>query len=390
MSRKIKIGLLAKIVIAIVLGIVCGLFFPEWLQRIFATFNGLFSNFLGFFVPLLILGLIVPGIANVGKSAGKLLGITLALAYTFTLFSGFFTWGVCETFYPEMLKNATLSTVENSGGNFEPYFTVEMPPIMGVMSALIAAFVIGIGLTAVGGDSLKKVFNDFYEIIIMTITRVVIPLLPLYIFGIFMSMSASDQITCVLEVFLKLIVVIFAMTAVLLLVQFGIAGIVARKNPLKMLKNMLTAYFTALGTQSSAVTIPVTLKQTIKNGVDESIAGFVIPLCATIHLSGSAMKITACALAISMITGLEIPMETMVGFIFMLGITMVAAPGVPGGAIMAAIGVLQSILGFDDTAVALMIALYIAMDSFGTATNVTGDGAIAVIIDKIKHKFVSK
>lgn len=390
MSRKIKIGLLAKIVIAIVLGIVCGLFFPEWLQRIFATFNGLFSNFLGFFVPLLILGLIVPGIANVGKSAGKLLGITLALAYTFTLFSGFFTWGVCETFYPEMLKNATLSTVENSGGNFEPYFTVEMPPIMGVMSALIAAFVIGIGLTAVGGDSLKKVFNDFYEIIIMTITRVVIPLLPLYIFGIFMSMSASDQITCVLEVFLKLIVVIFAMTAVLLLVQFGIAGIVARKNPLKMLKNMLTAYFTALGTQSSAATIPVTLKQTIKNGVDESIAGFVIPLCATIHLSGSAMKITACALAISMITGLEIPMETMVGFIFMLGITMVAAPGVPGGAIMAAIGVLQSILGFDDTAVALMIALYIAMDSFGTATNVTGDGAIAVIIDKIKHKFVSK
>ncbi|MBE6313988.1 MAG: dicarboxylate/amino acid:cation symporter [Bacteroidales bacterium] len=390
MSRKIKIGLLAKIVIAIVLGIVCGLFFPEWLQRIFATFNGLFSNFLGFFVPLLILGLIVPGIANVGKSAGKLLGITLALAYTFTLFSGFFTWGVCETFYPEILKNATLSTVENSGGNFEPYFTVEMPPIMGVMSALIAAFVIGIGLTAVGGDSLKKVFNDFYEIIIMTITRVVIPLLPLYIFGIFMSMSASDQITCVLEVFLKLIVVIFAMTAVLLLVQFGIAGIVARKNPLKMLKNMLTAYFTALGTQSSAATIPVTLKQTIKNGVDESIAGFVIPLCATIHLSGSAMKITACALAISMITGLEIPMETMVGFIFMLGITMVAAPGVPGGAIMAAIGVLQSILGFDDTAVALMIALYIAMDSFGTATNVTGDGAIAVIIDKIKHKFVSK
>lgn len=390
MSRKIKIGLLAKIVIAIVLGIVCGLFFPEWLQRIFATFNGLFSNFLGFFVPLLILGLIVPGIANVGKSAGKLLGITLALAYTFTLFSGFFTWGVCETFYPEMLKNATLSTVENSGGNFEPYFTVEMPPIMGVMSALIAAFVIGIGLTAVGGDSLKKVFNDFYEIIIMTITRVVIPLLPLYIFGIFMSMSASDQITCVLEVFLKLIVVIFAMTAVLLLVQFGIAGFVARKNPLKMLKNMLTAYFTALGTQSSAATIPVTLKQSIKNGVDESIAGFVIPLCATIHLSGSAMKITACALAISMITGLEIPMETMVGFIFMLGITMVAAPGVPGGAIMAAIGVLQSILGFDDTAVALMIALYIAMDSFGTATNVTGDGAIAVIIDKIKHKFVSK
>lgn len=390
MKKKIKIGLLTKIVIAIALGIVCGLIFPEWLQRVFATFNGIFSNFLGFFVPLLIIGLIVPGIANVGKSAGKLLGITLVLAYLFTLFSGFFTWGVCETFYPEMLKNATLSNVENSGGNFTPYFTIEMSPIMEVMSALIASFIIGIGLTVVGGESLKKGFNDFYDIIIITITKVVIPLLPLYIFGIFMSMSASDQITCVLEVFLKLIVVIFAMTAVLLLLQFSIAGIVAHRNPLKMLKNMMTAYFTALGTQSSAATIPVTLKQTIKNGVDESVAGFVVPLCATIHLSGSAMKITACALAISMITGMELSTEMIVGFIFMLGITMVAAPGVPGGAIMAAIGILQSILGFDDTAIALMIALYIAMDSFGTATNVTGDGAIAVIVDKIKHRFMSK
>lgn len=390
MKKKIKIGLLTKIVIAIALGIVCGLIFPVWLQRVFATFNGIFSNFLGFFVPLLIIGLIVPGIANVGKSAGKLLGITLVLAYLFTLFSGFFTWGVCETFYPEMLKNATLSNVENSGGNFTPYFTIEMSPIMEVMSALIASFIIGIGLTVVGGESLKKGFNDFYDIIIITITKVVIPLLPLYIFGIFMSMSASDQITCVLEVFLKLIVVIFAMTAVLLLLQFSIAGIVAHRNPLKMLKNMMTAYFTALGTQSSAATIPVTLKQTIKNGVDESVAGFVVPLCATIHLSGSAMKITACALAISMITGMELSTEMIVGFIFMLGITMVAAPGVPGGAIMAAIGILQSILGFDDTAIALMIALYIAMDSFGTATNVTGDGAIAVIVDKIKHRFMSK
>ena len=154
-----------------------------------------------------------------------------------------------------------------------------------------------------------------------------------------------------------------------------------------MLRKMMTAYFTALGTQSSAATIPVTLEQTIKNGVTPSVAGFVIPLCATIHLSGSTMKITACALAISMITGIPIEAPTVLGFILMLGVTMVAAPGVPGGAIMAAVGILQSILGFDETAVALMIALYIAMDSFGTATNVTGDCAIAVIVDKIGEKF---
>ena len=382
--KKIKVGLLAKIVIAIILGIVCGLFFPEWLQRLFATFNGLFSNFLGFFVPLLILGLIVPGIANVGKSAGRLLGITVVLAYSFTLFSGFFTWGVCNSVYPFLLEGATLSEVNESANSFVPYFTVDMPPLMGVMSALIAAFVIGLGLTMVGGKTLKAVFDDFSEIIVLTISKVIIPLLPLYIFGIFLSMSANDQVTSVLGVFIKLIVVIFIMTAVLLIVQFSVAGFVAKKNPFRMLKHMMTAYFTALGTQSSAATIPVTLQQTIKNGVDPAIAGFVVPLCATIHLSGSTMKIVACSLAIMLITGMELDPSVMVGFIFMLGITMVAAPGVPGGAIMAAVGILQSILGFDETAVALMIALYIAMDSFGTATNVTGDGAIAVIIDKIK------
>ena len=382
--KKIKVGLLAKIVIAIILGIVCGLFFPEWLQRLFATFNGLFSNFLGFFVPLLILGLIVPGIANVGKSAGRLLGITVVLAYSFTLFSGFFTWGVCNSVYPFLLEGATLSEVNESANSFVPYFTVDMPPLMGVMSALIAAFVIGLGLTMVGGKTLKTVFDDFSEIIVLTISKVIIPLLPLYIFGIFLSMSANDQVTSVLGVFIKLIVVIFIMTAVLLIIQFSVAGFVAKKNPFRMLKHMMTAYFTALGTQSSAATIPVTLQQTIKNDVDPAIAGFVVPLCATIHLSGSTMKIVACSLAIMLITGMELDPSVMVGFIFMLGITMVAAPGVPGGAIMAAVGILQSILGFDETAVALMIALYIAMDSFGTATNVTGDGAIAVIIDKIK------
>ena len=384
--KKIKVGLLAKIVIAIILGIVCGLFFPEWLQRLFATFNGLFSNFLGFFVPLLILGLIVPGIANVGKSAGRLLGITVVLAYSFTLFSGFFTWGVCNSVYPFLLEGATLSEVNESANSFVPYFTVDMPPLMGVMSALIAAFVIGLGLTMVGGKTLKAVFDDFSEIIVLTISKVIIPLLPLYIFGIFLSMSANDQVTSVLGVFIKLIVVIFIMTAVLLIVQFSVAGFVAKKNPFRMLKHMMTAYFTALGTQSSAATIPVTFQQTIKNGVDPAIAGFVVPLCATIHLSGSTMKIVACSLAIMLITGMELDPSVMVGFIFMLGITMVAAPGVPGGAIMASISVLQSILGFDESQVALMIALYITMDNFGTACNVTGDGAIALIIDKIYKK----
>ena len=381
-----RISLLGKIVIAIALGILCGLWFPQWLSRVFATFNGLFGNFLSFIVPLLILGLIVPGIANVGKGAGRLLAITALLAYAFTLFSGFFAWGTCEAIYPSLLRGTTLSDVGDAGSSFAPYFTIDMPPILSVMSALVAAFVIGIGLTVIEGTTLKKAFDDFEKIIIKTIEKVIIPLLPLYIFGIFLSMTTNGQVVGVLSVFLKLVIVIFAMTIVLLLIQFSIAGVITKRNPLKMLRTMMPAYFTALGTSSSAATIPVTLKQTIQNNISPSIAGFVVPLCATIHLSGSTLKIVSCSLAIMMLTGTTVDPLTMAGFICMLGITMIAAPGVPGGAIMAAVGILQSILGFDQTMVGLMIAIYIAMDSFGTATNVTGDGAIAAIIDKIAKK----
>lgn len=385
--KKHKIGLLPKIIIAIALGIGCGFFFPEWLGRIFMTANGLFSNFLGFIIPLLILGLVAPSIADLGKGAGRLLLITTALAYGFTLFSGFFTFFTCRFSYPWLLSASdSLSATGEQATELAPYFTVELPPVMGVMSALILAFTLGLGMSVIDGDRLKNVMEDFKEIINKVITSVIIPLLPLYIFGIFLNITKSGNVAGVLDVFLKIIIVIFAMTVILLLVQFSIAGMVGKQNPLRLLRTMLPAYMTALGTQSSAATIPVTLEQTIKNGVRNDLAGFVIPLCATIHLSGSTMKIVACSMAIMLMSGGELQFGQYAGFIMMLGIAMVAAPGVPGGAIMAALGLLQSMLGFDETAQGLMIALYIAMDSFGTATNVTGDGAIAVIVNKINEK----
>lgn len=385
--KKMKLGLLPKIIIAIVLGIVCGLFFPGWLVRIFLTINGLFGNFLNFIIPLLILGLVAPGIADLGKGAGRLLLITALLAYGFTLFSGFFTFFTCDLVYPWLLTSAdSLSGVKDSAEELVPYFTVEMPAVMGVMSALILAFTLGLGMSVIDGDRLKLVMEDFKDIINKVITAVIIPLLPLYIFGIFLNMTSSGQVAGVMSVFLKIIVVIFVMTVVLLFIQFFIAGTVGKKNPFRLFRNMMPAYMTALGTQSSAATIPVTLEQTIKNGVRPDLAGFVIPLCATIHLSGSTMKIVACSMAIMLMSGMEIHFAQFAGFIMMLGIAMVAAPGVPGGAIMAALGLLQSMLGFDETTQGLMIALYIAMDSFGTATNVTGDGAIAVIVERINEK----
>ena len=222
------------------------------------------------------------------------------------------------------------------------------------------------------------------------IENIIVPLLPLFILGIFVSMTFSGKVFSVLSVFISIIGVIFALHILLLLLQYTIAAVLTKRNPFKLLATMMPAYFTALGTQSSAATIPVALEQTLKNGVSEKIAGFVIPLCATIHLSGSTMKITACAMALMILEGRPIDFTLFVGFIFMLGITMVAAPGVPGGAIMAAVGILQTMLGFNEEMIGLMIALYIAMDSFGTACNVTGDGAIALIIDKItKEKLVT-
>ena len=381
--KKGGMGLLPKIVIAIILGIVCGLFFPTPLVRGFMVINAIFGNFLSFIIPLLIVGLIAPGIADLGNRAGRLLVITIAVAYFSTLSFGFLTYLICSLAYPHMLASGSMNTSVDAGSGLAAYFSIPMPPVLGVTSALILAFVLGFGLSAIKGVTLKKSLEDFRDIIYKVITKVIIPLLPLYIFTIFLNITADGKIGSILAIFLKIIVFIFALTIILMIIEFIIAGAIAKKSPFAVLKTMLPAYATALGTSSSAATIPVTYAQAVKTGVHSELAGFVVPLCATIHMPGSITKIVACSLAIIFTTGMDISFVQFAGFIFMLGISMVAAPGVPGGAIMAAIGVLASMLGFNETAQALMIALYIVMDSFGTATNVTCDGAVATIINKI-------
>ena len=247
------------------------------------------------------------------------------------------------------------------------------------------AQVVGIGIAYTNSPTLKKGFSEFRTIIEKTIQVAIIPLLPLYIFGIFLGMTYTGEAYHIIIVFAKIICIIFALHIIILMYEFLIAGGLSRKNPLRLLVNMLPAYFTALGTSSSAATIPVTLRQTKKNDVSDEIANFCVPLCATIHLSGSMMKITCCALTVCLIGGLPHDLPLFLHFIMLLGVCMVAAPGVPGGAVMAALGPMAGVLGFTPDAQALIIALYIAMDSFGTACNVTGDGALAVIIDKL-HK----
>jgi len=377
-----KIGLLPRIVIAIVLGVLMGNVLQEGAVRVFVTFNLVFSQFLGFLIPLIIIGLVTPAIADIGRSAGKLLLLTVGLAYADTILAGILAFFTGSAIFPALI-DAEPSIKVDSVQKLQPYFLLEIPPILDVMAALVSSFVIGIGIAYTDSPTLKKVCSEFRVIIEKTIATAIIPLLPLYIFGIFLGITYTGEAYYIIMVFAKIICIIFVLHIVILIYEFIIAGVLARKNPLRLLLNMLPAYITALGTSSSAATIPVTLRRTIKNGVSDEIAGFCVPLCATIHLSGSMMKITCCALTVCLIGGLPHDLPLFLHFIVLLAICMVAAPGVPGGAVMAALGPMAGILGFDPEAQALMIALYIAMDSFGTACNVTGDGALAVIVDKL-------
>ena len=381
-----KFGLLAQILTAILLGVALGLIVPEWTVRIFLTFNGIFSQFLGFAIPLIIVGLVAPAISDIGRGAGKMLLVTVLIAYGSTIFAGLCSYLTGAAVFPSMISPGALNEIQTASEPL-PFFSVTIPPLMNVMTALVLAFMLGLGLAVLENrNTLKDAVHDFEQVVIRTIRTAIIPLLPLYIFGIFLNMTYVGQVFSILTVFIKIIGIIFIIHIAILFLQFIIAGGLTRKNPFRLLWNMMPAYFTALGTQSSAATIPVTLEQSRRNGVSEDVAGFVIPLCSTIHMSGSTLKIVACAIALMIMQGMPYDFGMIFGFICMLGITMVAAPGVPGGAIMAALGLLQSMLGFDQEAQALMIALYIAMDSFGTACNVTGDGAIALIIDRFFGK----
>ena len=382
-ASRVTQSLLFKIVIAIILGIIVSFFAPEWLGRFFATVNGLFGNFLGFFVPVLIFALITPAIANLGRGAGKWLALTTAIAYGSTIFSGLLAFVASQTLYPSLLDGLSVDTVADiEEGQLASYFTVEMDPPFAVMTALLLAFSMGLAMTAVPSEILRRGSNQLRDVVMKIIESFIIPLLPIYIFGVFLTMGMNGNLTHTISMLLIVLVVAVVGTLVLLVIQFALAGAIAGKNPLTAFKNMLPAYATALGTSSSAATIPVTYKCAQKNGVSESVAGFVVPLCATIHLAGSTMKITLFAFAVLFISGDTVSFGQALGFVMMLGVTMIAAPGVPGGAIMAAVGLLSSMVGFTDEQVALMIAAYIAIDSFGTAANVTGDGAIALIVNR--------
>lgn len=375
--------LIGKLIAGIVLGILVGLFAPAWVTRLLLTFQGLFGQLLFFVIPLLILFYITSGIAGLPANSGRLLGRTVGLAYTSTILAGIMAFLVAALVVPYLTSEATY-TPPTDGQALTPFLELGIPPPLDIMTALALAFVFGLGIAATRATQLKAVFDEGRDVIEKLLVVVIIPLLPFYIAGVFAELAVAGTVFETLGTFGVVLALSVALHWAWLLVLFTIAGVRSGASPFALMKTMLPAYFTALGTMSSAATIPVTLQAARNTGVRAHVASFTVPLCATIHLAGSTITVVTCSVAVMVMHGgLAVPgLMGMLPFIFMLGLVMLAAPGVPGGAVMSAAALLASMLGFGEAAIALMIALYMAQDSFGTACNVTGDGAIAVLVDQ--------
>ena len=379
-----KIGLLPRIIIGIILGILVGMFLPAPVIRIFVTISSIFSLFLNFIIPLMIVAFIGYGIANLTEGATKLIGITVAISYGSTLLAGSIAFLVASNLFPTLLGASALSSVKIESG-LDSYFTIPLKPLFDVTSAVVFAFILGIGITMLRpkkqGEELFSIVRDSEEVIQAILKNIIIPILPLHILGTFANLAYAGSIQHILIIFGKVFAVVITLHILYITALFVISGLIAKKSPIMLIRNQIPPYFTAVGTQSSAATIPVSLIAAEKNGVSEQIRKFVIPLCATIHLAGSMITLTSCSTAVILILGQNPTYSSILPFLLMLGVAMVAAPGAPGGAVMSALPFFYMIGITGEELQGLMIALYLTQDSFGTAANVSGDNAIAVFVD---------
>lgn len=384
--KKRKLGLFPKVLIAITIGSLLGLIAPDIMIRILKTFNVFFAQILKFIVPLLVLGLVTPSVANLGRGAGKMLLSVIVISYLSTIGAGFFAYGCASNLLPHYLSIGEISTSALEGKVFEPYFNIKFPPICDILTALLLSFMLGVGIIFTKAPGLKKAFDEFGEIVKLTIERAIIPLLPFYIFTMICEMSAAGHLSTVMGTGIKVIATGVILSICYLIIQYIIAGLIAKKNPFKCIWNIIPAYLTGFSICSSSAVIPVTLECTMKNGATKEIANFTVPLCSTVHMCGSTIKLITTSVAVMYLSGMNISFALFVNFILLQGISAVTAPGVMGGVLMASIGLLESVLGFSPEQSALMMTIYLALDGYGPACNVSGDGAITLIIDRFFAK----
>ncbi|WP_462171804.1 dicarboxylate/amino acid:cation symporter [Pseudoalteromonas xiamenensis] len=379
-------NLVLKLLAGIFGGILVGLYLPLPAVELLITAKVLVGQLISFTIPLIILFFIASGIAGLPQGSGHLLGKTVGFAYGSTIVAGTLAFLLISAVIP--MFDVSTSFHASEASELKGYIDLEIPPLMGVMTALASAFIFGIGISYQNLTSLKSVVDECRDVIDGLLANVIIPLLPVYIAGVFADMTVAGTVVSTLSTFGIVLVAAVVMHWLWLTFLYVTTGLMLKRSPIELIKNMLPAYVTALGTMSSAATIPVSLRASKSNQVQEEVANFTVPLCATIHLSGSTITIVTCAMAVMFLSpDLAQPtLGTMLPFIFMLGVVMIAAPGAPGGAVMSALGLLSTMLGFGESALALMIALYLAQDSFGTACNVTGDGVIALWVDKFSRQ----
>ena len=353
--------------------------------RLFKTFNVLFSQVLKFIVPLLILGLVTPAIANAGRGAGRMLLAVMALSYVSTCVASLFAYFTAGNLLPLYVAQGAIASAGKTGAIL-PYVDVKIPPVCDVLTALALAFMVGIGIVATNATRVKAASDEFARIVTLTIKRVIIPGLPIYIMTMICEMTASGKIGAMAVTMMEVIGTGWALTIVFLVLLYAAAGAVAGKNPLKCLWNMVPAYLTGLSISSSSAVIPVTLECCRKNEISEDVRDFVVPLCANVHMVGSAIKMITSALAVSIIFGLDVTFAQIAHFTFLFAVAAVAAPGVMCGVLMASVGFVETVLGFNPEQISVMMAFYMALDGYGPAANVTGDGAVALVIDRFFGK----
>lgn len=391
-AKKKGLGLIPKLILAIFLGILAGQYLPLGAVRVFVTVSEIFGEFLNFIIPLMILGLVTKGIADLGEGAGKLLGVTVLISYISTLIGGSLSFAMAKNIFPSFITANQIEKIQAADEiAVDPYFTVGLHPLLEVTGALVFAFMMGITTSWLRGkgkgETVYGIIGDFNEIIVKVIDVAVIPPLPFFIFGNFSKMSYTGSVFAILSIFRKIFLCIIILHLIYVTVMFLIFGSYSGKNPWKLIKNQVPGYMTAVGTQSSAATIPVNMECAANNGVSREIREFVVPLCSTVHMPGSMITITSCVYTILFMYNMPRNYGLIIRFIAILGIAMVAAPGAPGGAVMSALPFLPVIgIPSDSSMATLLISLYLTQDSFGTAANISGDNAIAVAVDKIYHQ----
>lgn len=377
--KKILSSLPVRLVLGVIIGIIAGLIANETIMQIILTVKNLLGSLISFCVPLIIIGFIAPSITRLKNNASRLLGLALILAYASSVCAAFMSMGSGYALIPRL---SIVSAVDGLKELPEVLFNLEIAPIMSVMTALVFSVIIGLAATWAKADVITSVLEEFQRIVLETVTRIIIPVLPFFIACTFCGLSYEGSITHQLPIFLIVILIVMAGHYIWMAILYGIAGAYSGKNPLEVVRHYGPAYLTAVGTMSSAATLAVALRCAKKSSVlRQDMVDFGTPLFANIHLCGSVLTEVFFVMTVSQVLYGTLPAPgTMVLFCVLLGIFAVGAPGVPGGTVMASLGLIVSVLGFDSTGTALMLTIFALQDSFGTACNVTSDGALTLIL----------